>query len=690
MPFPVAKPGFFNRRLSLAVFLVLFALVITGVSYSLFIYYRLRNEVETEAIAADRAQAEMGAQFIANHQTSLMTCIKVTASGESFLQAVRRNDLPILRGFLESLISRTPELTGAVVLNRLGRVIAKAPPAAGRRMSGRRSADWFLKTSREGRPTVSVVSTRAGRSRPDGIVISVPVTGPTGNVLAVLAGYQSLDLLADYFSRLTARHGREYLIVDDSGRLVVGSKTTCRAFDLSGLGKDRSPGGSTDGPQTKMVQGEAGGRLLVSAAAIPRLNWRIIISHDHDAVMTPMRAMMRNLTLFFGLLFICLVGLALLILEANKIQKKALRETAEAARRLEVQVRERTADLSTTTQRYRSLLSEIPDVVYELDGDGLLTFVSNASFQLLGYRPEEMIGHTWQELVYEEDQPAYKEQKFLAADGGVLSIGALRHITRQGDLKWISINCRGLFDERGALIGRIGIARDVSGEIEGRDRIRQLSRRLIQTQEDERKRLALDLHDEMGQLLSALKIGLQTLVQDDQPFLEKKEAVGRLVSLSQDIMNQVRSLAYSLRPAVLDRFGLVPAIEDLAETVAETAEVEIRYTPTEVPDSRLSSEVKTTFFRFIQEALTNAVRHSGSPVVEVSLEYGAKHLIARVRDYGRGFDVDEVLSGMPTQHRLGLVGMKERMRLIGGDLDIRSDDGGSTLTAATRVSEEQP
>ena len=546
-------------RMSQAAFIGFLILILIGVGYSLTIYFELKDKLEAETIAADRAQAEMGAQFIADQHVRLLVALKTMLGRHSFIEALDRRDEATLRDLLQPLISGTKELTGAILLDRAGRVIALTPARIGASPAPDRFQNWFNQRSINGLPTVEAVFNRSDDSAPPVVVIALPAAGSDGRPRALLVVCQRLDFYSEYFSRLTARHGRQYFIVDQASRVIAGAKAVTPGLNLAGVNEAAPAGAGPIEPTSEIIRSENGRRILVAAAAVPEMNWTFIISHDYQAVTAPIRVVMRNMAVFLILLFLGLTGLALVILAALKVQKRALGVSAAAARRLESEVRDRTADLSKAMQRYRGLVTELPDVVYEVDRDDRFTFVSNASLQLLGYRPEELLGRTWQDLVMEEDRTDYQEYKVLVQDGGVLRIKALRHMTKQGGIRWISINSRGLLDDRGELIGRLGIARDMSVEIEGGERIRQLSRRLIQTQEEERKRLALDLHDEMGQLLSALKIGLQALPRGDNPPPCLDDELKRLTDLSQETMNKVRTLAYSLRPAVLDRFGLAPS-----------------------------------------------------------------------------------------------------------------------------------
>ena len=209
-----------------------------------------------------------------------------------------------------------------------------------------------------------------------------------------------------------------------------------------------------------------------------------------------------------------------------------------------------------------------------------------------------------------------------------------------------------------------------------------MSLQLINAQEEERRRLALDLHDEAGQLLSALKIGLHAVARGSpQTCLEKQKDMPHLMELCEDVLARIQTMAYMLRPAILDRFGLVSAIQDLVEWVADSSGIEVRTDISEFDESLLPDEAKTTLFRFIQEGLTNAVRHSGSRRIEVMLRPEDDSLKASVQDFGRGFNVEGALKGALTNRRLGLVGMIERLELSGGRLSLDSSEAGTTLRA---------
>ena len=197
-------------------------------------------------------------------------------------------------------------------------------------------------------------------------------------------------------------------------------------------------------------------------------------------------------------------------------------------------------------------------------------------------------------------------------------------------------------------------------------------RRVIEGQEIERRRLARELHDETGQALTSVLLGLKTVeTADDVPA-----ALGRLRELVVATLQDVRRLAVELRPKVLDDFGLVPALERLVETFAEATGISVAF-ESRLGDDRLSPEVETTLYRIVQESLTNVAKHAGATRVSVLLVRRPRGVSALVEDDGRGFASDDVREGA-----LGILGMRERLALLGGTLTVESSAAGGTALVA--------
>ena len=204
---------------------------------------------------------------------------------------------------------------------------------------------------------------------------------------------------------------------------------------------------------------------------------------------------------------------------------------------------------------------------------------------------------------------------------------------------------------------------------------RDAIRRVVEAQENERARLARELHDETGQALTSVLLGLKSL-DDRVETAEGRTTVAELRELVVSTLQDVRRLAVELRPAALDDFGLVPAIERLRDLVTEQSgiSVEVR---SEIGDQRLSPETETTLYRIAQEALTNVVKHADARSVRMRLSRSGNRIVLVVQDDGRGFEPESVRDG-----GVGLLGMRERIALVGGRLTIESTEGGGTMLTA--------
>jgi signal transduction histidine kinase len=203
---------------------------------------------------------------------------------------------------------------------------------------------------------------------------------------------------------------------------------------------------------------------------------------------------------------------------------------------------------------------------------------------------------------------------------------------------------------------------------------RDAVRRVVEAQELERARLARELHDETGQALTSILLGLKSL--EDSAAGDGRAAVAELRALVVSTLQDVRRLAVELRPAALDDFGLVPAIERLRDSVEEQSELSVDV-QSELGDERLPADTETALYRIAQEAFTNVLKHAGAHRVAVKLSRRDDAVTLVVHDDGKGFDQAEIRDGS-----LGLVGMRERVALLGGRLAIESSEGAGTMLRA--------
>jgi signal transduction histidine kinase len=215
---------------------------------------------------------------------------------------------------------------------------------------------------------------------------------------------------------------------------------------------------------------------------------------------------------------------------------------------------------------------------------------------------------------------------------------------------------------------RAAIAVDLSERIQ-----RDSLRRVLGGQELERRRLARELHDETGQALTSILLGLKS-VEETRETPAFADAVAHLRELILATLHDVRRLAIELRPKALDDFGLVPALERLVHTFRERTGIPVQLAA-HLGEERLADDIETTLYRLVQEALTNIVKHAHARHVSVLLVRRRDRVSAVIEDDGQGFDHSSL-----QEDGLGLVGMRERIGLVGGRLSVESsEDGGTTI-----------
>lgn len=225
-----------------------------------------------------------------------------------------------------------------------------------------------------------------------------------------------------------------------------------------------------------------------------------------------------------------------------------------------------------------------------------------------------------------------------------------------------------------ALGARASIAVDLAERV-SRDAVR----RVLEAQEQERARLARELHDQTGQALTSILLGLKAL-EDAVDTADGRASAASLRELVVGTLRDVRNLAVELRPAALDDFGLVPALERLVDTFRENTGIDVSLEAS-IGQERLGSELETTFYRLVQEALTNVVKHANARHVSISIVRKNGSVSAVVEDDGRGFSVEET-----RDDALGLVGMRERVALVGGRIAIESArEKGTTVAVEVPV-----
>ncbi|MDR3570077.1 MAG: PAS domain S-box protein [Syntrophobacteraceae bacterium] len=342
--------------------------------------------------------------------------------------------------------------------------------------------------------------------------------------------------------------------------------------------------------------------------------------------------------------------------------KDARDELSRYSKNLERQVRERTREIT-------GILKYTPSVVYIKDKDGRYSLVNSRFEELLGVVGEDICGKTDHDLF-----PAEVADRMRAADVEMLSkrrFSQVEEAVPRGDgvHTYLSVKFP-LYDEQGQATSVCGIATDITELKKVQDKLRLLSASIMDGQEKERTAIARELHDELGQVLTALRMDaawlLKRLKDIDPAASERAQAMCRLVDKTID---DVRNIALRLRPGVLDDLGLIAALEWFAADFEKRTEIVCVFRHTNV--CKVDNIVATAAYRIVQEALTNVARHALATRVDVAIKRQGRHLVLTVVDNGVGFEVGKIDGA----EALGIAGMRERANLAGGSLDIRSRPG---------------
>jgi PAS domain S-box-containing protein len=338
--------------------------------------------------------------------------------------------------------------------------------------------------------------------------------------------------------------------------------------------------------------------------------------------------------------------------------------------------------LRETEERYRLLVEGVKDyAIFLLDPTGHVVTWNAGAERINGYTATEIIGQHFSTFYPEEairkNWPTRELE--MAAQAGQFEDENWR-VRKDGSRFWSNVLITALRDSSGKLYGFSKVTRDITERRELEERLRALSRRLLRVQDQERRRIARELHESLSQELSAMKMMLESTLL--QPSLDPtiKDGLEEALQLGDRVLQGVRSLSYLLHPPLLDDAGLVPALQWYVEGISKRSNIKVNLEILPPKFPRLASEVETSIFRIVQEALTNVYRHSGSKTADVVLEHTADRANIRIRDYGKG-TLPDIQRKRSAAVGVGIGGMRERTRQCGGDLSISSCEPGTLIEA---------
>ncbi len=402
--------------------------------------------------------------------------------------------------------------------------------------------------------------------------------------------------------------------------------------------------------------GIVGGTAVWLSSAVAMLLRTFLISTNfRDAVLESLSALV--------------IGALAIILMATYRQTKRQRE----------KIRKTVKDMKLARQDYEELFTNASDAIWVHNLEGVITLVNRTCEKLTGYPVSQLPGKNVREFLTPETLSIAGQVKDKLLRGETMEQRyEQRLIKKDGSEAIMQLTTRLIVGD-GKPQAFHNMARDITEERRLQDNLQFYLRQVLQAQEEERKRLARELHDDSSQSILLLTHGIDNIASKAEKYSaqELRNQLGRLYELSQQTYQGIKHYAQALRPSILDDLGLMAAIKWLAEETQKLSGIEIQVNADIIPP--LPPETQLVLFRIVQEALNNVHRHSGASEASVTVECRGDEIRVTISDNGKGFKPPRQLSEFASQGKLGLTGMVERVQLIGGELKVTSQEGKGTI-----------
>jgi len=338
---------------------------------------------------------------------------------------------------------------------------------------------------------------------------------------------------------------------------------------------------------------------------------------------------------------------------------------------LEVRMRKRSAEL----QRMARIVESIDDAVVTSDLDGRVLTWNRAAEKMFGYTAVEIVGQSIHILAPESERERIYQLEALLLSGQQVHRLELPAVAKNGEIVELALSGFPLRDEAGKICGTWAVGRDITELKSAERRLHRLSWRLMNVQDEERRRIARDLHDSTAQALAALSMNLAALARESSPLPEerRRQLLQDSVALAEQATTELRTTSYLLHPPLLDERGLRSALGWFIDGFTKRSS--IRVTLEVAADfARLPADIETALFSVAQEALHNVHRHSGSTAASLSLARETGVVRMEIRDWGCG-----VATPLAEAVGVGIAGMRERLLQFGGTLEVRAAEPGTRV-----------
>ena len=376
-----------------------------------------------------------------------------------------------------------------------------------------------------------------------------------------------------------------------------------------------------------------------------------------------------------------------------------LRQVIDQLHILEAEHKQAEHKLIASEVRYRRLFETAHDGILIIDANtGNITDVNPFIMQLLGYPKEHFLGKQLWEIGFFKDSLAsqeaflelqtngfirYEDLPLETVEGLSIDVEFVSNVYRVDGESVIQCNIRDITVRKKAELALLKVK--ASLEVKVKKRTAKLSRankqlrfyaaKVIQAHEDERKQVACELHDELGQSLTALNLMINQAAS--APSRQSLEILGEAKSIIGELIRQVREMSLDLRPSMLDDLGLLPAVQWYVNRYNTQTNIKITFEHSGL-NRKFSPQINIAIYRIVQEALTNIARHAKTDAADINIRADAKSINLVIKDRGAGFNMATLLKGTST----GLSGMRERVLVLGGTFNIESHSNmGTNLTA---------
>jgi PAS domain S-box-containing protein len=325
--------------------------------------------------------------------------------------------------------------------------------------------------------------------------------------------------------------------------------------------------------------------------------------------------------------------------------------------------------LRESEERFRLVANSAPVLIWMSGLDKLCTFVNQGWLDFTGRSIEQELGQGWASGVHPDDLERCLGTYSAAFDSRVQFEMEYRLRRFDGKYRWIVDYGVPRFERNRAFLGYIGSCVDITDRKLSEDALLDLSGRLITAHEEERARIARELHDDLSQRMALLQIGLAEFEQETSGLKSiARTRLHNIAEMATEVSSDLHNLSHKLHPSKLDSLGLVAAVGGFCREFSKQHALHVQFSHHHA-DGRFPKDVTLCLFRIVQEALRNVVKHSGAAEARVELSGRGDEIELTVSDFGSGFDT-ETNKGMDG---IGFISMRERVRLVGGHLSIESE-----------------